>query len=115
MSQTWEEQLRDLPGIVLRSDNKVYPSVSAALEAINWLESNSYIVLGIDGLGFDGQAIHTRFDAIADSLPIKPMAITGSWDERVRTTAEAARETLTHWLGRVQFVDLVVRAPLPDQ
>lgn len=112
MNESWEAHLRDLPGIVLRSADTLYPSVAAALDALDWLESRSYVLLGFDGIDTDGQYIRPRLDAIADfSTPANPVAITSPWGERVRESAAAGRGVLNEWLGKVQFVDLVVQGP----
>jgi hypothetical protein len=108
--EDWDLYLRELPEIVLRSHGRLYPSVSAALKAIDWVESHSLVILGFDGLDTDGERIRPRLDRIADfSRDPEPTAIEGTWDEQVAASCASARATLTRWLGDVQFVDLSVK------
>jgi len=106
----WTDYLEhQIKGPVLRSGESFYPSVHAALEAMDWLEQHRYVVLGFDGLDTDGWSVRARLDRIADFSTDLPE----SWPARVERTIAASRQTLAEWID-VQFVDLVVDEP-PDR
>ncbi len=109
MKGEWDSYLGELLGSVPRYHGQLYPSVSAALTAIDWIESRSLVVLGFDGFDVDGESILPRLDRIADfSTGPHPIAIEGNWEQRVEGSCRAAKATLQQWLGDVQLVDLVV-------
>jgi hypothetical protein len=60
MNNQWNAYLAELPDIVMRSHGRLYPSVSAALTAIDWVECHSLVVLGFDGLDTDGEWIRPQ-------------------------------------------------------
>lgn len=101
----WSEHLdHEVKGLVLRTGSgALYPSVGAAIAALDWLEAHNAVVLGFDGFDTDGRYLRPRLDRIADFSQDLP----ADWTERVRLTISAARSTLAAW-NDLQFVDLVV-------
>lgn len=102
----WREYLEALEGTMLRSRGALYLSIPVALDALPWLAEHSYVVLGFDGIDTDGQRLLPRLDYIADFGDIP-----GARSERVQRSIAMSHETLSAWLGRVHFVDLVVEPP----
>lgn len=100
----WTNHLeREVQGLVLRSGTTLYPSVTTAIDALEWLEAHNAVVLGFDGFDTDGRHLLVRLDRIADFS----LDLPADWSERVRQTIRAARFTLAEW-NDVQFVDLVI-------
>jgi hypothetical protein len=105
----WDDYLRtQLPGLVLRSHDNYYPSVSAAIQALDWLAAHSHVVVGFEGLDTDGRNILPSLEWITDFSSISELE---SRQERVDQSISASRRLLQAWLGQVQFVDLIVEEP----
>ena len=86
---------------VLRSGGRTYPSVGALLKSLDWIEAESLVVLGVDGVGIDGFTVARRLDHIADFTSLE-----GTLASRSHASVEAARGILSSWDGDVQFVDV---------
>jgi hypothetical protein len=88
-----------LPAV--RSAGRTYPSVAALLASLDWIEAESLIVLGVDGVRVDGDFVARSLDHIADFTSLE-----GTVASRSHASVEAARDTLTSWDGEVEFVDV---------
>jgi len=84
-----------------RSAGRTYPSVGALLTSLDWIEKESLVVLGVDGLRIDGPFVSRSLDHIADFSSLEGPAST-----RSRASVEAVRGVLARWDGEVQFVDV---------
>lgn len=103
----WDDYLKQgIEGLVLKSGSSCYPSVGAALSALDWLEAHNCVVLGFEGFSTDGHTLRPRLDRIADFSEELP----APWRDRVRKSIAASRTILAQW-DDVQFVDLVVDEP----
>jgi hypothetical protein len=86
---------------VLRSAGRTYPSVGALLASLDWLEKETLVVLGVDGLRIDGVFVARSLDHIAEFSTLE-----GPPGTRSRTSIEQVRRVLGAWDGDVQFVDV---------
>ena len=86
---------------VLRSAGRTYPSVGAVLASLDWLEKETLVVVGVDGVRIDGDFVARSLDHIADFSTLEGHPVT-----RSHASVEAVRQTLGAWGDDVQFVDL---------
>ncbi len=86
---------------VLRAAGRTYASVGALLASLDWLEKETLVVLGADGLRIDGVVVARSLDHIADFSTLE-----GPAETRSHASVEALRHVLGAWDGEVQFVDV---------
>jgi hypothetical protein len=107
LSSAWHSYLSEtVTGPVLCSAGKRYPSIQTALDCLDWIESNGFVIVGFDGLNLVANRIRPSLDHIADFSSNE-----GPWDARVAMSVAASRDLLTRWVGEIQFVDLTVIEP----
>jgi hypothetical protein len=70
---------------------------------IDLAESVGLVVMGLDGLQADGAVVVPMMDFIADFS-----GIAGSWEERVRVSASAARDVLAAWEGATDLIEVTL-------
>lgn len=86
---------------VLRSMGRTYPSVGALMASLEWLEKETLVVEGVDGLHIDGVFVARSLDHIADFSTLE-----GPAETRSKASVEALRQVLGAWDGDVLFVDV---------
>jgi len=110
LSATWDSYLSEnVKGPILCAAGRHYPSIQTALDCLDWIESQGFVILGFEGLNAVAQGIQPSLDHIADFSSIE-----GHWDVRVAAVRRARRDLLAKWLGDIQFVDLTVIEPDAD-
>jgi hypothetical protein len=86
---------------VLRAAGRTYPSVGAVVASLDWLEKETLVVLGVDGVRIDGDLVARSLDHIADFSTLE-----GPTETRSHASVGAVREVLGAWGDDVQFVDV---------
>ena len=98
-----DELIHGFDGLRLLSGNEVYIGIGAATDAVEWFRQRSMVILGMEGFTTDGRALQALLEYIADFSDVS-----GSPDERIAASAEAAKQILSLWGRGPQFVDFVV-------
>jgi hypothetical protein len=98
-----DDLIHDLEGLKLLSGNEVYIGIGAATDAVEWFRQRSIVILGMEGFTTDGRALQALLDYITDFS-----SLSGSPDERIAASAEAAVRILREWSRGPEFVNFVV-------
>ncbi len=91
------------PGLVLLSGDSLLLGIASAEAGIDTAEGLQAVIVGLEGFVCDGRSIIPQPDRIADLGEIS-----GSWVERVRESAIAARAIVRAWSSGTQFVEFVI-------
>jgi hypothetical protein len=98
-----DELIHGFDGLRLLSGNEVYIGIGAATDAVEWFRQRSMVILGMEGFTTDGRALQPLLDYITDFS-----SLSGSPDERIAASAEAAVRILRDWSHGPEFVNFVV-------
>ena len=98
-----DELIHGFDGLRLLSGNAVYIGIGSATDAVEWFRQRSMVILGMEGLTTDGRALQALLEYIADFSDVS-----GSPNERIAASAEAAVRILREWSRGPEFVNFVV-------
>src|SRR5262249_19712496 len=79
-------------GLRLLSYGKTMYGLGSAVDVVDLIERERFVILGMEGFNTDGRALVALVEFIADFS-----GINGSWPERTRTSAHEARRVLQIW------------------
>jgi hypothetical protein len=98
-----DELIHGFDGLKLLSGNDVYIGIGVATDTVEWFRQRYMVILGMESFTTDGRALQRLLEYIADFSDVS-----GSPNERIAASAEAAVRVLREWSRGPEFVNFVV-------